>query len=159
MRWAQFERAAPELAAAARASLAATRLALLGTLRSDGSPRISPIEPYFTDGELLIGAMAWSRKAVDLSDDARVTLHNVLTGPDGGEPEIKLYGRALPADPASRAACANAWWAGTDGAEALVFTIDVTEALRVEWNLGAGELTATSWSPPAGVRVRRRPYP
>jgi hypothetical protein len=46
VRWEQFARAAPELAAVARSSFVTTRLALLGTLRSDGFPRISPIEPY-----------------------------------------------------------------------------------------------------------------
>ena len=32
-------------------------MALLGTLRPDGSPLISPIEPCIADGQLLIGAM------------------------------------------------------------------------------------------------------
>ena len=39
------------------------RVALLGTLRRDGSPRINPIEPYIAAGQLIIGAMAWSAKA------------------------------------------------------------------------------------------------
>jgi hypothetical protein len=99
--------------------------------------------------------MAWSRKAADLSRDTRLVLHNAVTGPDNGEPEIKLAGRALPADPATRAA----WWADTVGEHALVFGVDITQALYIEWHLGAGELTATSWSPSVGVRVRRRSSP
>jgi len=39
------EQGAPELARLGRARLDATRLAMLGTLRRDGSPRISPVEP------------------------------------------------------------------------------------------------------------------
>lgn len=32
-------------------------VAMLGTLRRDGSPCISPIEPYLVNGRLLVGAM------------------------------------------------------------------------------------------------------
>jgi hypothetical protein len=63
--WRDLERGAPRLAMLAMASLNAARVALLGTLRRDGSPRISPIEPYLVEGQLLIGAMAWSQKAAD----------------------------------------------------------------------------------------------
>jgi hypothetical protein len=34
----------------------AQRVAMLGTVRGDGSPRISPVEPYLADGCLLIDA-------------------------------------------------------------------------------------------------------
>jgi len=33
------------------------RVALLGTLRADASPRMSPIEPYVAAGQLLAGAV------------------------------------------------------------------------------------------------------
>ncbi len=56
--WRDLELGAPRLASLAMASLDATRVALLGTLRRDGSPRISPIEPYRVGGQLLIGVMA-----------------------------------------------------------------------------------------------------
>ena len=55
---------------------------MLGTVRPDGSPRISPVEPYLVGGQLLIGAMAWSRKSADLHRDPRYVLHSVVTGPD-----------------------------------------------------------------------------
>jgi hypothetical protein len=48
----------------ARPGLLRARVALLGTLCRDSSPRISPIEPYIVEGQLLIGAMAWSKKAM-----------------------------------------------------------------------------------------------
>lgn len=70
------------------ACLDATGVALLGTLRLDGSPRISPIEPYLADGQLLIGAMAWSQKAADLRRDPRHVLHSAVTGPHNGEGEL-----------------------------------------------------------------------
>lgn len=159
VRWVEFQRAAPGLAAAARDRLGATRIVLLGTVRADGSPRISAVEPYFADGQLLFGAMAWSRKVSDLGRDPRVVLHSALTGPDDAEPEIKLYGKAVEADPATRAACRDGWWSSSAAAPVRVFTVQVTEASLIEWNLTAGELVATSWSAPAGVRVRHRPYP
>ncbi len=60
--WPDVELSAPELARLGMAQLNSARVALLGTLRRDGSPRISPIEPCIADGQLLIGAMARSVK-------------------------------------------------------------------------------------------------
>ena len=48
----------PEIARLGLARLNAARVELLGTLRRDGSPRISPIEPCIADGHLLAGVMA-----------------------------------------------------------------------------------------------------
>jgi hypothetical protein len=66
-------------------------------LRADASPRISPVELYFAQGQLLVGAMTWSRKAADLLRDPRYVLHSAVTGPDSGEGELKLYGPAAEA--------------------------------------------------------------
>jgi hypothetical protein len=63
MIWAEFEAAAPEVARLGKERFDRLRVALLGTLREDGSPRISPVEPYFVEGDLLFGAMTWSLKA------------------------------------------------------------------------------------------------
>ena len=51
--WRDMELGAPELARLGMARLTSPRVALLGTLRRDGSPRISPIEPYITAGQPL----------------------------------------------------------------------------------------------------------
>ena len=83
--WRDVELGAPELARLGMARLSSARVALLGTLRRDGSPRISPVEPHIAAGQLLIGAMAWSAKASDLRRDPRYVLHSVVTGPDSGE--------------------------------------------------------------------------
>jgi hypothetical protein len=87
--WRDLELGAPRLARLGMARLDAARVALLGTLRRDGSPRISPIEPCLADGQLLIGAMAWSQKTADLRRDPRYVLHSAVTGPDSGEGELK----------------------------------------------------------------------
>jgi hypothetical protein len=49
------------------------------------------------DGQFLVGAMTWSKKASDLQRDPRYVLHGVVTGPDSGERELNLYGSAVQA--------------------------------------------------------------
>ena len=95
--WPEMELGAPEIARLGMARLNAARVALLGTLCCDGSPRISPVEPCFAAGQLLVGAMAWSAKAADLRRDPRYVLHSTVTSPDSGEEELKLYGSAAEA--------------------------------------------------------------
>ena len=90
--WRDVELGAPEIARLGMARLASARMALLGTLRRDGSPRISPVEPYIAGGQLLIGAMAWSAKAGDLRRDPRYVLHSVVTGPDSGRENSSCMG-------------------------------------------------------------------
>src|SRR5512133_157653 len=60
MIWRALEAAAPAIARLGKQRFDQTRVALLGTLRKDGSPRISPVEPCLTQGHLLFGAMSWS---------------------------------------------------------------------------------------------------
>ena len=95
MTWGQFAEREPELAAIGKAQFARTGLVLVGTLRRDGWPRISPVEPFIVDGELYLGMMWQSRKAVDLKRDARCVLHNTVSDKEGSEGEFKVYGRAL----------------------------------------------------------------
>ena len=47
---------------------------MLGTLRRDGSPRVSPIEVAFHDGRLYVGMMPGSTKSLDVERDPRVSL-------------------------------------------------------------------------------------
>ena len=63
--WSQVEAAAPELAERVKERFDATGLGLLATLRTDGSPRISGIEPLFALDELWLGMMHGSRKAAE----------------------------------------------------------------------------------------------
>lgn len=56
MLWRELETAAPEIARLGKERLDQAGVALLGTVRKDGSPRISPVEPYFgvgTGGQVL----------------------------------------------------------------------------------------------------------
>ena len=93
--WGEFAEAAPELASLGEAQFARTGLALVGTLRRDGWPRISPVEPFITGGQLYLGMMWRSVKALDLLRDPRCTVHSTVSNRDGTEGEFKVYGRAV----------------------------------------------------------------
>ena len=157
--WRDVELGAPELARLGIARLTSARVALLGTLRRDGSPRISPIEPYLADGQLLIGAMAWTGKAIDLRRDPRYVLHSAVTGPDSGEGELKLYGPTAEAGPDLRAAAVGAWWLPWSPDKAAVFTLHISQAVFIDWDISHGLMTVHRWSPANGYTTASRPYP
>jgi hypothetical protein len=155
--WRDLEAAAPRIAALGLASL--TGIALLGTLRQDGSPRISPVEPHVHGGDLLIGAMTWSQKAADLRRDPRYVLHSPVTGPDTGEAEFKLYGWAIQSDDASHRSVAGAWWSGYPADAALVFALRPDAAVYVTWDTSAQLMTVDRWSIQRGCAQYQRRYP
>ena len=95
MIWQEFKRKAPELAALGEERFDRTGLVLVGTLRRNGWPRISPVEPLIADGHLYLGMMWQSRKALDLLRDPRCSVHNTVSERDGTEGEFKVYGRAV----------------------------------------------------------------
>jgi len=99
-RWSGFERQAPELAGAVRRQLTATRHCVLGTLRADGSPRLTGLESQFGDGELWLAMMPDSRKADDLRRDPRFALHSApdVSMADG---DAKVNGIAVLVDDAA----------------------------------------------------------
>ena len=93
--WEEFKRADPELTALGEERMEATGLVLLGTLKKNGFPRISPVEPLLTMGRLYLGMMWQSRKALDLLRDPRCTVHSTVSDRHGSEGGFKLYGRGL----------------------------------------------------------------
>ena len=93
--WQQFAAQAPELAALGQTQFARTGLALVGTLRRDGWPRISPVEPFIVEGQLYLGMMWRSVKALDLLRDPRCVVHSTVSDRQGKEGEFKVYGRAI----------------------------------------------------------------
>jgi hypothetical protein len=91
--WADFEVAAPEIAARGRELLERFEFVFVGTLARDGSPRVNPVEAYVIDGHLVMNMIPRSLKALDLLRDPRVYLHAPVPSKEGG-PEFKLAGRA-----------------------------------------------------------------
>jgi hypothetical protein len=157
--WQDLELGAPELARLGMNRISAARVALLGTLRADASPRISPVEPYFVAGQLLVGVMTWSGKAADLLRDPRYVLHSAVTGPDSGEGELKLYGSATEAAHDLRGATAGAWWLAWPPNKAIVFSLRIGQAVFIEWDIGHGLMTVHRWSPGSEYGRTSRAYP
>jgi hypothetical protein len=102
MRWDQFAAAAPELAELGEERLRSRELCFIGTLRRNGWPRISPVEPEFVGGELMLGMMWRSPKALDLLRDPRLVVHSTLNDRHDSAGDIKLYGRVVPVEDAPR---------------------------------------------------------
>ncbi|MEQ3550238.1 pyridoxamine 5'-phosphate oxidase family protein [Pseudonocardia nematodicida] len=91
--WDEFAAAAPTIAEVFRRRHAATgNLCMLGTLRADGFPRISPVEPRFFEGELWVGGMPDTRKFDDLKRDPRCTLHTATVDTRVSEGDAKIWG-------------------------------------------------------------------
>jgi Pyridoxamine 5'-phosphate oxidase len=93
--WSEVEDAAPELAERVKERFQSTGLGLLATLRADGSPRISGIEPLFALDELWLGMMHTSRKALDLQRDPRLALHNATEDKQVTNGDARISGRAV----------------------------------------------------------------
>jgi hypothetical protein len=96
--WSEVLTAAPDLAARVQARFEAHGLGLLATVRRDGFPRISGIEPLFAGGELWLGMMPDSRKAKDLLRDPRFSLHNATIDKNVAEGDARITARAVLAD-------------------------------------------------------------
>ena len=98
MRWSEFAAAAPELARLGEDRLRSRELCMVGTIRRNGWPRISPVEPEFVGDELMLGMMWRSPKALDLLRDPRLEVHSTLADRHDLAGDIKLYGRAEPVE-------------------------------------------------------------
>jgi hypothetical protein len=158
MSWRELEAGAPALAANGRGAFDRTHVALLGTIRADGTPRISPVEPYFLGGELVFGAMT-SPKLEDLRRDSRCVLHSSVSDVNGTDGEFKLYGRGTATDDPAITAADRAWWASRPQGSFEVFILEVFEAVLVAWDLESGSMRTVRWHPGATPREATRPYP
>jgi hypothetical protein len=154
VRWDKFAAACPELAGLGEERLRERELCLVGTLRRNGYPRISPCEPDFVDGELMLGMMWRSPKALDLLRDPRCVVHSVVSNRTGEEGDFKLYGRAVEAtDAKTRAAYRATIKARIDWEPEEpnfhVFVIDVQSAGFVVFG---EERYGLAWDPAGGLR-------
>ena len=145
--WQDALTATPALAAAVQARFEATGLGLLATLRRDGSPRITGVEPGFALGELWLGMMDGATRS------PRATI--------GAEPSWGTCGAR----------------AGAPDGPFHLFRVDVTELVMLRpstdhlviesWHEGqtgspdrtavAGAVSGRSAAPPGRGRRGRRP--
>jgi Pyridoxamine 5'-phosphate oxidase len=158
MRWQAFVESAGELGALAEERLVRGGLGMVGTLRADGSPRISPCEVFVVDGELLLGMMWRSRKAQDLLRDPRIAVHSIQGDKAGTGGDVKLYGAAVDVqDPALRTRYADVLEAETNWRPPEpfhLFALDVREAGFISF---VGDRRALRWSAAGGLQPLRHP--
>jgi hypothetical protein len=92
--WSTFASDAAELAAAVQGALERHGYAFAGTVRRDGSPRISPIEVHVSDGRLFVVLIPRTAKARDLDRDPRIALQSPIATAGAPGLEVKLRARA-----------------------------------------------------------------
>lgn len=91
--WEEFTTAAPRIAEIFRRRHAATRnLCMLGTLRADGFPRVSPMEPRFFEGTLWLVGMPDTAKFADLARNPRFCLHTATVDTHVADGDAKVWG-------------------------------------------------------------------
>ena len=95
--WAEFEAAAPELAALGPKPPPGVSfpIAFLATVRADGAPRVHPFCPIFAGGRVFAAIPPSSPKGNDLRRDGRYVMH-ALPGPR--DDEFSVRGRAREID-------------------------------------------------------------
>lgn len=159
--WNQFAEAAPHIAEIfVRRHTATHNLCLLATVRADGFPRISPMEPGIFGGQLVMVGMPGTTKFRDLERDPRLCLHTATVDPYVGDGDVKLWAEASnlqDKDFHDRFAEDLFERTGFDFRGEVFdpfYVADITGASSVE--LDDDELKITIWKPGEGERVVRK---
>ncbi|MYC58251.1 MAG: pyridoxamine 5'-phosphate oxidase family protein [Acidimicrobiia bacterium] len=153
--WGQFELQVPDLAEQIRTRFESHIHAVLGTLRSDGSPRLSGIEVPIRDGHLWLAMMSGSLKATDLHQDPRFSLHSSLDTEELLFGDARIDGQAVGATPEEVEVFVAGHRMPIDDPDAMVlFIACISRAVltRVEGQ----ELVIDTWTPSDGFREIRR---
>jgi hypothetical protein len=160
--WNDVKTAAPDLAARVQDRFEATGLALIATLRRDGSPRISGIETFFGFGDLWLGMMPGSLKAKDLQRDGRFALHAATADKQMADGDAKVAGDAVEVtNDQQRSAFARgvAEATGFDPGETgdyHLFRLDVTEVVHLSIAPEGDAMVIERWSPGGPPQTIRR---
>ena len=159
--WRVFRDEAPTVAEVfTRRHTATGKLCLLATLRSDGYPRISPIEPRIFEGQLTLVGMPGTTKFQDLGRDPRFNLHTATVDAYVGDGDAKLWGLAHNLqDAALHARFADDLFADTgmdlrDQVFDPFFVADLSGGSSIE--LIDDQLVITIWRPGEGERTVRK---
>jgi hypothetical protein len=163
VRWVDVRESQPRLADLGESLLAGAGVVLLCTIRRDGSPRLSPVEPLFWAHDLWLSMLLGSRKARDLLRDDRILVHSVVTNREGQQGEYKLRGRAL-AENGERAQAAYAnrvreslGWEPVVGRFHL-FRVDIEDVTYIRYDAATGDQYCARW-PAEDEFVRRGTSP
>ena len=159
MQWSDLEHAQPRLAGIGRARLIDPGVVLVGTIRRDGTARISPVEPLIMDGDVWLSMMWQSAKARDLLRDPRILVHGIVTGRGGGPGEFKVRGTArAEGDQAVQRRYADTvagslGWNPQPGRFHL-FAVDIRHVSFLSYDDATGDQHVAMW-PPAREFIRR----
>ncbi|MEV0320113.1 pyridoxamine 5'-phosphate oxidase family protein [Streptomyces sp. NPDC050658] len=154
--WAAFAAAEPDFARTAEERFGLFTHHILATLRKDGSPRTTGLEVRFLHGELWLGMMPGSMKAVDLRRDPRFSLQaNPGSGTEMAGGDIRIAGRAIEVtDPEERAGYVGQV-EPPDPSEFHLFRTELTEVVRT-YIKDEKYLAVRLWKPGAPARTTRR---
>lgn len=134
-------------------------MVLVATIRRDGTPRLSPIEPLVLDGNFWLAMLWGSHKAADLARDHRVLVHSIVTSRDGRLGELKLRGRAEPVDDEdtqrryAEAAAAELGWRAQVGRFHLL-RVEIDDVSYLRYDDATGDQYVVRW-PDSREYVRR----
>jgi Pyridoxamine 5'-phosphate oxidase len=140
--WSEVEAQAPELAARARRIFDAFKHKTIATLRRDGSPRISGTELEFEEGEMWLGSMWRSVKALDLQRDGRFALHSGSSDPPNWTADAKVAGRVQEVT--------------EPGANSHRFRLDITELVVTGLGDPPDHIVIESWHEGRGLSRKER---
>ena len=138
--WAEFEAAAPEMAARGHDLLyrGGDGEAMLVTVRGDTPPRLHPVNAGIVDGHLYTFVQSKSAKRTDLDEDGRYALHAHYNPQAPHEFQVRGRVRAVT-DEATRSAVAANWF--FDAKDYPLFELLIDHALFGE------RATANDWPP------------
>ncbi|EGX56385.1 oxidoreductase [Streptomyces zinciresistens K42] len=154
MNWAAFTAAEPRFARTVEERFGAFTHHVLATLRRDGTPRTTGLEVRFLGGELWLGMMPDSRKALDLRRDPRFALQaNPGEGQSMGGGDVRVGGRAIEVeDPGQKAAYSEE----VEPPEPFhLFRAELTEVVRTSVEDGK-YLVVQIWKPGEPLHTVRR---
>jgi hypothetical protein len=159
--WSAFAGEAPSIAEIfVRRHDATGNLCMLATLRSDGYPRISPMEPTIFGDHLVLVGMPNTTKFRDLDRDPRFCLHTATVDPYVSEGDAKLWGEVTNLQDADmHQHFANDLFENTGmDLRGQVFdpfyVADLTSASAIV--IEDSQLKITIWKPGEGERVERK---
>jgi hypothetical protein len=156
--WKEFASSAPEIAGHFEKQLAETQLVLLGTNSASGWPRISPCEAYLADGDLMLGMMWQSRKALDLLRDSRLTVTTAQCDREAAKGDVKLYGHGVPVDePERKKALGDAQEAVINWRPSEPFHVFALDVRRASYIAFGDARRMVRWTVDGGAEVLRHP--
>jgi Pyridoxamine 5'-phosphate oxidase len=159
VRWAELAKQQPKLAELGERMLGDPGVVLVATVRKDGSPRVSAVEPLFWEGDLWLAMLLGSYKARDLQHDPRILVHSIVTSRNGEAGEFKVRGLvAAESDPAIQARFAarvaeDLGWRPEPGKFHL-FRVEAEDVTFMRFVEASGDQYVTRW-PAGGEYVRR----